>query len=85
VRILVNYMNRDGWSIHCLAPDCQTPVSGWVTVRTKQTLLRLLQACGATPAAMEEIERDAGRWGRGSTFITVNETGCRLLRISPLP
>jgi hypothetical protein len=43
-------------------------------VRTQDTLLRLLQACGATPAEMDEVERDAGRWGRGSTFINVNET-----------
>jgi hypothetical protein len=85
MRLLVDYMNRNGWSIHCLAGDCQTLVSQWVTVRTQETLLRLLQARGATPAEMDEIERDAGRWGRGSTFIRVNETGRRLLRILPQP
>jgi hypothetical protein len=81
VRILVNFMNRDGWSVHCLAPDCQTPISGWVTVRTDETLLRLLKASGATPAEMDEIERDIARWSRGSVFVDVNETGRRLLRI----
>ena len=85
MRILVNFMNRDGWSIHCLASDCQTLVSQWVTVRTGATLLRLLKASGATVAEMEEIERDISRWGRGSSFIEVNEIGRRLLRILPQP
>ena len=86
MRILVNFMHRDGWSVHCLAPDCKTLVSQRVTVRTEATLLRLLKASGATPAEMDEIERDMkqqGRGGRGSTFIEVNETGRRLLRILP--
>jgi hypothetical protein len=81
VRILVNFMHRDGWSIHCLAADCHTLVSQWVTVRTEATLLRLLKASGAKPAELEEIERDMKQQGRGSTFIDVNETGRRLLRI----
>jgi hypothetical protein len=46
VRILVNFMNRDGWAVHCLASDCQTLVSQWVTVRTEETMLRLLKASG---------------------------------------
>ena len=62
MRTLVNFQNRGGWSIHCLAPDCKTLVSQWVTVRTEETLLRLLKACGATAAAMEKIERDISRW-----------------------
>jgi hypothetical protein len=49
MRILVNFMHRDGWSVHCLAPDCKTLVSQWVTVCTEETLLRLLKASGATP------------------------------------
>jgi hypothetical protein len=59
-------------------PDCHTPVSGWVTVPTNETLLRLLKASGATTATMEEIKRDISRWCRGSVYIQVNETG-RLL------
>jgi hypothetical protein len=49
MRVLVNFMNRDGWSHHCVAPDCQTLVSQWITVRSEATLLRLLNASGATP------------------------------------
>jgi hypothetical protein len=78
-------MNRDGWSVHCLAADCRTLVSQWVTVSTEATLLRIFRASGATPADMEEIERDIARWGRGSILIDVNETGRRLLRILPQP
>jgi hypothetical protein len=52
---------------------------------TEETLLRLLKASGATPGELEEIERDIQRWGRGSTFIEVNEIGRRLLRILPQP
>jgi hypothetical protein len=78
-------MNRDGWSVHCLAADCRTLVSQWVTVSTEATLLRLLKASGATPTDMEEIERDIRRWGRGSIFLDVSETGLRLLRILPQP
>jgi hypothetical protein len=86
MRILVNFMHRDGWSLHCvaadcLAPDCKTLVSQWVTVRTDETLLRLLKASGATPVQLEEVARDMERWGRGSTFIDCNDTGRRLLRI----
>jgi hypothetical protein len=44
----------------------------------KVTLIRLLKASGATTATMEEIKRDISRWGRGSVYIQVNETG-RLL------
>jgi hypothetical protein len=85
MRVLLNFQNRAGWSIHCLAADCRTLVSQWVTVRTEETLLRLLKASGATPGELEEIERDIQRWGRGSTFIEVNEIERRLLRILPQP
>jgi hypothetical protein len=39
----------------------------------------------ATQDALNEIERDMAQQGRGSTFIEVNETGRRLLRIMPQP
>jgi hypothetical protein len=83
MRILVNFMQRNDWHIHCLAEDCKTRVSEWITVRRDETLLRLLQACGATPAELGEVARSMVRLGRGSTYIDVNETGRRLLRILP--
>jgi hypothetical protein len=81
MRILVNFMRNDGWSVHCLAADCRTLISQWVTVRTDETLLRLLKASGANPEQMGEIIRDMNRWGRASTFLELTETGRRLLRI----
>jgi hypothetical protein len=81
MRILVNFTRNDGWSVHCLAADCRTLISQWVTVRTDETLLRLLKASGANPEQMGEIIRDINRWGRGSTFLELIETGRRLLRI----
>jgi hypothetical protein len=84
MRILVNFQHRGDWSIHCLAAaDCKTLVSQWVTVRTDETLVRLLKASGATLAELDEIQRDMKQQGRGSTFIEVNEIGRRLLRIEP--
>jgi hypothetical protein len=67
--ILVNFMRRDGWSVHCLAADCKTLISPWVTVRTGITPLRLLKASGATPTQLDEVARE------------VTEIGRRLLRI----
>jgi hypothetical protein len=85
MRVLVNFMYRDTWSVHCLAEDAKTLISGWVTVRTDATLLRLLKCAGASAGQMDEIERDMKQQGRGSTLIEVNETGRRLLRILPQP
>jgi hypothetical protein len=81
MRILVNFMFRDTWSVHCLAADGKTPISQWLTVRKDETLLRLFKASGATPEQMEEVQRDMKLWGRGSAFIEVTETGRLLLRI----
>jgi hypothetical protein len=81
MRILINFRHRSGWSIHCLAPDCKTLVSPWLTVQEDETLLRVLAASGATPAQLDEVVKDMRRWGRGSTFIDINDAGRRLLRI----
>jgi hypothetical protein len=53
-RILVNFTLRDGWWIHCLAPDCKTLISRRGMVRTDAALLRLFQASGATAAQLAE-------------------------------
>jgi hypothetical protein len=81
MRIRVNFMFRDTWSVHCVAADGKTPISQWLTIRKDETLLRLLVASGATPEQMEEVERDMKQRGGGSTLIEVNETGRQLLRI----
>jgi len=54
-RIVVNFMHRDIWSVHCLAEDCKTPISGWTDVASTETLMRLLHYLGATPEELEHV------------------------------
>jgi hypothetical protein len=79
--ILVNFMLRDGWLVHCIADDAKTPISPFLRVASESTLLRLLRFCGATEKTMAEVERDMARWGRGSVWVNVTEDGKRLLRL----
>jgi hypothetical protein len=81
VRILVNFMQRNGWSVHCLAEDAKTVLSPWTDVASESTMLRLFRACGATDEAMAEVERDISRWGRGGVWLDVDDRGKKLLRI----
>jgi hypothetical protein len=85
MQVLVNFMRRDGWSVHCLAADCRTVISPWVTIGSDEALLHQLQTSGATPGQMEEVQRDMKRWGRGSTFIEVTEPGVYSCASSRLP
>ena len=32
VRVIVNFMHRDGWTLHILAEDCQTALVGSLLV-----------------------------------------------------
>jgi len=57
MRVLVNYMHRQGWSVHCLADDAKTSISPYVTMREQTTLVRLLRACGLTDEGLAEVER----------------------------
>jgi hypothetical protein len=79
--VIVNFMHRDGWSVHCLAEDAKTSISPFLTVKQYSTLIRLLRACGASDEKIVEVERDMARWGRGSSWLVVNEQGRKLLRI----
>jgi hypothetical protein len=81
VRILVNYMHRGGWVVHCLAEDAQTGISPMLQIAEESTLLRLLRASGTTDEEMEEIERDMRQMARGSTWINVSDQGRKLLRL----
>jgi hypothetical protein len=74
-------------SLGCANKVRATPGSSWSITNQRLTPgpIGIQGKRGATPAEMDEIERDMSRWGRGSTFIEVNETGRRLLRILPQP
>jgi hypothetical protein len=78
---LLNYMHRDGWTVHCLAEDAKTSISPRLHVVTDSTLLRLLVACGATDADTEQVKVNMRRWGRGSVWIEVTDAGRKLLRL----
>jgi hypothetical protein len=84
MQILANFMHRDGWSIHCLAADCRTLVSEWVSMREDGTLLRLLKASGATLDQVDEIADDMTRRGRGSTLIGVSYGSSDAWRSHPM-
>ncbi len=81
MRILVNFMHRDGWSVHCLAEDARTPISPFVNMEKQSTMLRLLRASGATDEDIASLEADIRRWNRGSVWINVAEQGKKLLRL----
>ena len=83
MRILVNFVNRDGWSVHCLAPDCKTLISQCVMVRTEETLLRLLKALSGRDGRDRARHKAMGSGQHVHAFIDINETGRKLLRILP--
>lgn len=81
MRILVNFMHRNGWSIHCLAEDAKTVIGPRLEIAKESTMIRLLRASGATDADMVEIRRDIEWRGRGSVWIEVADEGKKLLRL----
>jgi hypothetical protein len=67
VRILINYDHHgSGYSVHVLAEDAKTPLSGWTNVASESALLRLLEYYGCVD--MEEQHRSLRQWGRGSAW-----------------
>ena len=83
MEILVNFMLRDAWHVHCLATDAKTPISPFSTVRDQATLIRLLRYVGATDAEVEEVHDGIRRWSRGTVQIHVEPGRKNLLRLRP--
>ena len=82
MRILVNFMHRDSWSIRCSAEDARTIMSKWTRVSSEETMLRLVRACGANEDAMAEVAREIKARGRGSVWLEMKEDQKRLLRMT---
>lgn len=81
MRVLVNFMLREVWHIHCMDADAQTPISPFITARNKSILILLLRYVGATDDEIVRVQHDINQWGRGSVWIDL-VPGCRnLLRI----
>jgi hypothetical protein len=66
-------------------PSRESTDFSWVTVRSEETLLRLLRPAARTQLRWKRSRATIHRWGLGSVFLNVNETGRRLLRILPQP
>jgi hypothetical protein len=62
----MNFMHRDGWSLHILAEDCRIALVGYRSVHDQETLLRIVAKLKGNPAHAAE---DIRRWGRGSVRI----------------
>jgi hypothetical protein len=44
MEILVNFMKRDNWSVHCVTADARTEISPFMSMKKKETLLRYVGA-----------------------------------------
>jgi hypothetical protein len=81
---MVNFQSRlDVCAVHCLLEDARTPISPFVTMKSYDTLLRLLRYVGATDGVIAEVERDHRRWGRGTVYVDLLPGRKNLLRIRP--
>jgi hypothetical protein len=81
VRILVNFQFRERWTVHCLLEDARTPISPFVSMKQKGTLIRMLLHVGATDSEIDKVEDDMRRWSRGTVHITLTPGRKNLLRI----
>ena len=71
MRVLVNFMHREGWSVHCLAEDTRTCIGPYINMPEQTTLIKLLSACGLNDHGLADVERDIRAWGRGSVWVDV--------------
>ena len=75
----LNFMHRDGWSLHIIAADCKTVLLTFRCVRDEMTLLRIVAKLGGD---VGKAKRDMNRWGRGSVWIDPSPVQCKALGIS---
>jgi len=82
MRILVNFQDTNGWTVHCLAEDCQTCISPLLDVASLETLRRLLRRAGTDEDEMQHFEHCIRTWGKGSVWIdNVTEEGAHFLGV----
>jgi hypothetical protein len=78
MRGLMNFMHRDGWSLHILAEDCRTVLVGYRRVQDQETLLRIVAKLHGD---VTELKRGIKQWGRGSVWIDPSPEQCKALGI----
>jgi hypothetical protein len=82
MRLLVNFQDTNGWTVHCLAEDCQTRISPALDVASLETLRRLLRRAGTDEDEMQHFEQCVRTWGKGSVWIdNLTREGANLLGI----
>ena len=82
MRILVNFQDTNGWTVYCLAEDCQTRISPLLDVASLETLRRLLRRAGTDEDEMQHFEQCIQAWGKGSVWIdNLTKEGINLLGV----
>ena len=79
-RVLMNFLENNGWSIHFIAEDCKTPISRFYTLSSIEALYDLVRRTDPPPGTLEEVEHDIRRWNRGSVYLNLTEAEYRKLR-----
>jgi hypothetical protein len=62
MRALLNFQNRDGWSFHLLAEDCQTVLTKWRPIEPEDALLGMIAKMHGD---MAQAKNSISQWGRG--------------------
>ena len=78
MRALLNYMYREGWTMHIMGEDCKTVLLGYRKVRDQEALLRIV---AKLHGAVAEVETNIQRWGQGSVWIEPSPEQCKALGI----
>jgi len=82
MRVLVNYiLRKEVWYVHAITEEALTPISPILPVHNQATLIRLMRYIGAGDAEIDEVNRNIGRWSRGSVWIELAPGRKNLLRI----
>jgi hypothetical protein len=72
-RVMMNFQNNNGWSIHFIAEDCKTPISGFYDLPDLEALRYLVRRTNPPPETLDELENDIRRWGRGSIYLHLTD------------
>ncbi len=74
-RVLMNFMLRDGWTVHFLEADCRTPLKAgrFYDVATLEGVRALLIRANATSETLVDFNHDVRAWSRGSIYLNVTD------------
>jgi hypothetical protein len=75
-RVLMNFMFRDGWTVHFLEADCRTALKPgrFYDVATLERVRALLTRANATPETFAEFDHNVRAWSRGSVYLDLTVT-----------